>query len=298
MSNTELKIGFIGLGNMGFPAAKNLIIAGYDLVVHDIDEEPVAKLEELGAESEQSPGGVARESDLVITFLPEPAHVRQVAFGDGGIVDANPEGLVHIDMSTIGPSASQEIADELEGEGIRTLDAPVSSGEKGAKEGSMSIMVGGDEEIVNEYNDLFEVMGGKITHVGERGAGQTAKICNNMAAAAILSSLAEILVFAEKANISQRKLVEAMEGGAAQSWFLENRAEEMIEKDLEPGFFGSYMYKDLRLAVEGAEDFGAVTPITSVSHELYKSMEEKDRGHLDMSGVITVMEDLSGVSED
>jgi len=296
--DSDSTVGFIGLGIMGKPAAKNLVDAGYDLVVNDVREDPVRNLEEHGAQSRETPAEVAAESDVLISFLPEAKHVREVALGEDGIIQGAHEGLVYIDMSTIGPGTIREVADELGEKGVRTIDAPVSGSEQGAKEAWMRIMIGGDEALVEEHRELFEVMGGQVTRVGEAGAGQVAKVCNNMIAAAEVTSLAEALVFAEKAGISQERLVEAISGGAAQTWALETRAEGMIEGDLEPGFFGSYMYKDLRIAVGDGEEYGAPIPVTSINHELFKSLEERGRGDLDFSGVITVFEDMAGIDAD
>ncbi|WIV68175.1 NAD(P)-dependent oxidoreductase [Natrialbaceae archaeon AArc-T1-2] len=291
------RIGFIGLGIMGKPTAKNLVDAGYDVVVNDVRDDPVAELEDHGAESRETPAEVAEVSDTIITFLPKGEHVRKVALGDDGIVEGADEGQVLIDMSTIGPGMIREVADALADEGIRTIDAPVSGSEQGAREAWMRIMIGGDEHLVEEYREMFEVIGGQVTRVGDTGAGQVAKVCNNMIAAAEVASLSEALVFAEKAGISQEKLVEAIEGGAAQTWALETRAEGMIDGDLEPGFFGSYMYKDLSIAVDDGEEYGAPIPLSSINHELFKSLEEKGRGELDFSAVVTVYEDMAGLDE-
>lgn len=292
---SDQRIGFIGLGIMGRPTAKNLVDAGYDVVVNDVREEPVADLEDHGADSRETPAAVAAASDTVITFLPKGEHVRQVALGEDGVVEGADEGLVLIDMSTIGPGTIREIADGLAEHGIRTIDAPVSGSEQGAREAWMRIMIGGDEHLVEEYRDMFEVIGGQVTRVGETGAGQVAKVCNNMIAAAEVTSLSEALVFAEKAGIDQAKLVEAIEGGAAQTWALETRAEGMIDGDLEPGFFASYMYKDLSIAVDDGEEYGAPIPLSSLNHELFKSLEEKGRGELDFSAVVTVYEEMAGL---
>lgn len=295
--SSKSRVGFIGLGIMGKPAAKNLVDAGYDLVVSDVRDDPVEELEEYGAESRQTPAEIAEVSDVVITFLPEGKHVREVALGTDGVIHGANEGLVFIDMSTIGPGAIREIADELADVGVQTIDAPVSGSEKGAREAWMRVMIGGDEALVEEYRDLFETLGGQVTRVGETGAGQVAKVCNNMIAAAEVTSLAEALVFADKADISQTKLIEAIEGGAAQTWALDTRAEGMIDHELEPGFFGSYMYKDLRIAVNDGEEYGAPVPVTSINHELFKSLEERGGGDQDFSAVITVFESLAGLSD-
>lgn len=292
---TAQRIGFIGLGIMGKPTAKNLIDAGYELVVNDIRPEPVEEVVTYGAASADTPAAVAESSDVVISFLPEGKHVREVALGEEGIIHGAHEGLVYIDMSTIGPEAIREVAGELEAVGVSTIDAPVSGSEEGAKEAWMRIMIGGDAGLVEAHRELFEIMGGQVTRVGESGAGQVAKICNNMIAAAEVTSLAEALIFAEKAGISQERLVEAIQGGAAQTWALETRATGMISGDLEPGFFGSYMYKDLRIAMSDAEEYGVPIPVAGINHELFKSMEVMGRGDLDFSGVITVLEDLAGL---
>lgn len=288
------RVGFIGLGIMGKPTAKNLVDAGYELVVTDNGADPVSELESHGAESRETPAEIAEETDVVISFLPEGKHVREVALGADGLVHGAEDGLVYVDMSTIGPGAIREVAAELEPEGIRTIDAPVSGSEKGAKEAWMRIMIGGEEELVEQYRELFETIGGQVTRVGELGAGQVAKICNNMIAAAEVTSLAEALVFADEAGISKHRLVEAIEGGAAQTWALETRADGMIEHELEPGFFGSYMYKDLRIAVDDGEEFGAPIPITSANHELFKSLEAMGLGDQDFSAVVRVLERLAG----
>lgn len=295
MSETDRTIGFIGLGIMGKPAAKNLVNAGYELLVNDVRDEPVEELEAYGAGSRATPRAVAADSDVVITFLPEGKHVREVVLGEDGVIEGVESGQVYIDMSTIGSSAIREVAEELKAEGVDTIDAPVSGSEEGAKEAWMSIMIGGDEGTVEEHRDLFDVMGGNVVRVGETGAGQVAKICNNMIAAAEVTSLAEALVFAEKAGIDQGNLVEAIRGGAAQTWALDARAEDMIAGEFDPGFFASYMYKDLRIATSDGEEYGAPQLITSTNHELYKSLEEQGRGDLDFAGVMALYEDLAGI---
>lgn len=294
----DQRIGFIGLGIMGKPTAKNLVDAGYDLVVNDIRDDPVRELEDYGADSAGTPAAVAESSDVVITFLPEAKHVREVALGEDGIIHGAYDGLVYIDMSTIGPEAIRDVAGELGAVGVETIDAPVSGSEEGARDAWMRIMIGGDETSVEAHRELFEIMGGQVTRVGGSGAGQVAKICNNMIAAAEVTSLAEALIFAEKAGISQERMVQAIKGGAAQTWALDTRAAGMISGDLEPGFFGSYMYKDLRIATNDAEEYGVPIPVAGINHELFKSMEEMGRGDLDFSGVITVLEDLAGLDPD
>jgi 3-hydroxyisobutyrate dehydrogenase len=294
-NGTDRTVGFVGLGIMGLPSAKNLMDAGYDLVVNDVVEERVAEAVEYGADSRETPAAVAEASDVLITFLPEGKHVREVALGEDGVIEGAHEGLVLVDMSTIGPDAIREVAAELDAVGVPTIDAPVSGGEPGAVAGTMSIMVGGDAELVETHRDLFEVMGGSVTHVGESGAGQVAKVCNNIIVASEAIALSEAMVFAEQAGVDRASLVEAMRGGAAQTWALDHRAPDMVAGDLEPGFFGSYMYKDLRIAMGDAETYGAALPSTAVAHELYKALEQQGKGDLDFAAVITVLEGLSGM---
>lgn len=288
-------IGFIGLGIMGTPAAKNLIDAGYDLVVNDLRSDRVEALVEYGAQAASTPAEVARTVDVVITFLPEGKHVKDVALGDDGLIDGADDELVYIDMGTIGPSAIRDVAEELAPIGVHVIDAPVSGGERGAEDGSLRIMYGSDEPIPAEVDAIFDVLGGHIVQIGEIGAGQVAKVCNNMIGASSIVALAESFVFAEKAGVSRERLVEAMKGGTAQTWMLDNRAREMIEGDYEPGFFSSYLYKDLRIGINDAQEYGVPLPLASVDHELYKMVEEKGRGDLDTAAIITVMREMAGL---
>ena len=288
-------IGFIGLGIMGTPAARNLVDAGYDLVVHDVRAERVEALASYGTDSAQTPAEVAATSDVVITFLPEGKHVREVALGEDGLIEGAGAGLVYVDMSTIGPAAIREVAAELDPLDVQVIDAPVSGSERGAEAGTLRLMVGSDEPIPDAVSAVFDVVGGQVVRIGELGAGQVAKICNNMIGAASTVALSEAFVFAEKAGVDREKLVEGMSGATGQTWVLDNRAEEMIAGDFEPGFFGSYHYKDLRIGINDAQEYGVPVPLSSVNHELYKTLEEKGRGDLDTSAVLTVLEDMAGL---
>ena len=291
-------IGFIGLGIMGTPAAKNLVDAGYDLVVNDLREERVEALAAYGAESAPTPAAVAEAADVVITFLPEGKHVKAVALGEGGLIEGADEDLVYVDMGTVGPAAIREVGEELATVGVHTIDAPVSGSERGAKAGSLRLMVGSDEPIPEAVAAMFDVVGGQVVQIGGLGAGQVAKVCNNMIGAASTVALSEALVFAEKAGVSKEKLVEGMKGATGQTWILDNRAEEMIAHDFEPGFFGSYHYKDLRIGINDAQAYGVPVPLSQVNHELYKTLEETGRGDLDTSAVLTVLEDMAGLETD
>lgn len=283
---------------MGTPAAKNLVDAGYELTVHDLQEERVEELEAYGATSVSTPAAIASSTEIVITFLPEGEHVKEVALGDDGLIHGADDGLIYMDMGTVGPAAIREVADELAPIGVRVIDAPVSGGEMGAKDGSLRIMYGTDQPLPSEVEDILDVLGGRIVRIGEVGAGQVAKVCNNMIGASSIVALAEALVFAEKAGVSQDRLVDAIKGGTAQTWMLDNRAQEMIDGDFEPGFFSSYLYKDLRIGINDAQEYGAPVPLASVDHELYKMVEEKGRGDLDTSAIISVLEELAGIERE
>jgi 2-hydroxy-3-oxopropionate reductase len=292
MSDTT--VGFIGLGIMGAPMAKNLLDAGYDVVGYNRSQEPVDEHAEYGGESGESPEDVTERVDVVITCLPDSPVVEDVLRREDGVLEGVSEGTVVVDMSTISPTTTEALAEEVSERGGEMLDAPISGGEEGAIDGSLSIMVGGDESTLEEHMDLFEVMGETVTHCGPSGAGQTTKACNQIVVAAQMVSVSEALVFAKKAGADLEAVVDAISGGAAGCWTLDNRAPSMIQGDFDPGFFASYQYKDLRIAMEAGEAFGAPMAGTAVAHELYKAMETTGRGRDDNSGVMQVIEDLAG----
>jgi 2-hydroxy-3-oxopropionate reductase len=294
----EKTVGFVGLGIMGLPMAKNLLEEGYSVVGHNRSEEPVEELVESGGENGESPAGVAEESDVVLMCLPDSPDVKRIALGDededSPIIDGLSDGMVVIDHSTISPVVTKEIAGELEEQGVELLDAPISGGEEGAIEGTLSIMVGGNEGALDEHRDLLDVMGETVTHCGPSGAGQTAKAANQIVVAAQMVGVSEALVFASQAGADVESVVEAISGGAAGCWTLDNRAPNMIQGDFDPGFFAEYQYKDLRIATDAGEAFGAPMPQTELAHELYKSMIGNDMGRDDNSGIMQVIELLAG----
>ena len=291
MSST---IGFIGLGIMGRPMAKNLVDAGYTVVGYNRSDDPVDELVSSGGEGAETAAEVATRTDVVITCLPDSEVVAQVMREEHGIIDGLDGGETVIDMSTISPTVTEELAAELDELGVDMLDAPISGGEEGAIDGTLSIMVGGDADVLAEHRELFEVMGETVTHCGPNGAGQVTKACNQIVVANTIEAVSEALVFAEKAGADLEAVVEAISGGAAGCWTLDNRAPRMIRGNFEPGFFASYQYKDLRIATDAGEAFGAPMPITEVTHELYKSMEENGMGRDDNSGVMQIIELLAG----
>lgn len=290
---TEI-IGFIGLGIMGGPMAANLIDADYEVVGYNRSPEPVDELIEQGGERADSPQAVAERTDVVITCLPDSPVVEEIICGENGVLAGISEDMTVIDMSTISPTVTESLAADIAEQNAHMLDAPISGGEEGAIEGTLSIMVGGDEAVFDEHRDLFSVMGDTVTHCGPNGAGQTTKACNQIVVAAQMVGVSEALVFAKKAGADLEAVVEAISGGAAGCWTLDNRAPRMIQGTFEPGFFASYQYKDLRIATDAGEAFGAPMPQTAVAHELYKAMETTDRGRDDNSGVMQIIEDLAG----
>ncbi|WP_435099013.1 NAD(P)-dependent oxidoreductase [Halarchaeum sp. P4] len=287
-------IGFVGLGIMGLPMAKNLVDAGYSVVGYNRSQGPVDALVAHGGEGADTAKEVAERSEVVLSCLPDTAVVEDVVRGEDGLMEGFNEGDIYVDHSTINPVATEDLAADLDEMGVDMLDAPISGGEEGAIEGTLSIMVGGDDAVFEACLDLFEVMGETVTHCGPSGAGQTTKACNQIVVAAQMVSVSEALVFAEKAGADLEAVVEAISGGAAGCWALDNRAPDMIRGDFDPGFFASYQYKDLRIATDAGESYGSPMPVTELAHELYKSMEENGMGRDDNSGVMQVIEMLAG----
>ncbi|MFC6613582.1 NAD(P)-dependent oxidoreductase [Halopenitus salinus] len=291
-------VGYVGLGIMGLPMAKNLIDAGYSVVGYNRSDEPTEELVEYGGEDGGSPAGVAERSDVVLLCLPDSPDVENVVLGEGSesdpVIDGLSEGMTVIDHSTISPTVAESVADRLAEEGVDMLDAPISGGEQGAIDGTLSIMVGGDEDALEAQMDVLEAMGETITHCGPSGAGQTTKACNQIVVAAQMVGVSEALVFADNAGADLEAVVDAISGGAAGCWALDNRAPDMIQGDFDPGFFAAYQYKDLRIATDAGEEFGSPMPQTAINHELYKTMLQNGMDHDDNSGVMQVLEMLSG----
>lgn len=287
-------IGFIGLGIMGRPMAENVMDAGYPVVVHNRSQDVVRALVERGAESASSPAVVAGKADVVVTVLPDTEAVEEVALGDDGIVEGVTEGMTYIDMSTISPVATEHIAERLAEKGVSMLDAPISGGEEGAVEATLSIMVGGEREAFDAMTDLFETMGETVTYCGESGAGQVTKACNQIVVGATLEAVGEALLLAKRAGADLEAVLAAISGGAAGCWALDARAPRVIRGNFDPGFFASYHYKDLRIAMAAGEEYGSPMPTTSVVHEMYKAMEQKGYGRDDHSAIIKILEDQAG----
>ena len=289
-------IGVVGLGIMGLPMATNLVDAGYEVVGYNRSTEPMEKLVAAGGDRADSAADAAQRANLLITCLPDSSVVTEVMHQEDGILDGIEEGSILIDMSTISPTVTEELADELADRGVAMLDAPISGGEEGAIDGTLSIMVGGDEAVLDDVMPILEVLGASITHCGDTGAGQVTKACNQIVVANTMAAVSEALVFAEKAGADLEAVVAAISGGAAGCWTLDNRASRMIRGNFEPGFFAEYQYKDLRIATRAGQAYGAPLPTTASTHELYKAAVETGYGRDDNSGVMQVIEDLAGTT--
>lgn len=288
-------IGFIGLGVMGKPMARNLIKAGYPLVIHNRSREPVEELAAQGAEPAFSPSEVASRSQVTITVLPDSPDVELVALGRGGLIEGVSEGDVYVDMSTIAPPVAVKVAEAMAEKGVRCLDAPVSGGDVGAREGTLSIMVGGDEDVFNEMLPILEVMGKTIVHCGPNGAGQIVKACNQIQVALNLIGMAEALVLGAKAGVDPAIVVKVLSGGLAQSRVMDVRGPRIIRRIFEPGFRSKLHYKDLNIIRETARAYGISLPASALAHELFGAMQAQGWGDLDHSAVMRVIELLSDV---
>ena len=289
-------IGFIGLGIMGRPMAKNLIKAGHSLVVHSRSRGPVDDVVKSGARPASSPKEVASQCDVLITMLPNSPDVEQVALGKDGIVEGVKSGLIFIDMSTISPIVSKKLGAALGGKGVKMLDAPVSGGEKGAIDAALSIMVGGDKATFDGVLPIFQAMGKTITLLGPLGMGGFTKLANQIIVAVNLTALAEALTLGKKAGLDRELLLTALGGGLAGSKCLEQKKPNYIAGTYNPGFKIDLHFKDLGLIMESARALGVPLPATAVVQELFSAMRVKGRGGLDHSGIITLLEDLAGAS--
>ena len=289
------RIGFVGLGIMGKPMARNLAKAGYSLVVHNRSADDVeALVAEGGAyEAAASPREVAERAKTVITMLPDSPEVREVVFGDRGLLPAMGEGSLLVDMSTIAPATAVEVGEALAARGASALDAPVSGGDKGAIAGTLSIMVGGDAADVARAMPLFEAMGKTIVHVGGPGAGQIVKACNQVAVAVNFAGVSEALMLGAKAGVDPAKIAQVLGGGLAASRVLEMRGPTMIAGNFQPGFRVDLHRKDLGIALATGRATGVPLPVTALVGQLYESVADLGRGDLDHSALITLYQELA-----
>jgi len=276
--------------------ARNLLKAGYPLVVHSRSRGPVDEIARTGAKVGTSPRDVAAQSDVLITMLPNSPDVEQVVLGRDGVIEGARPGLVLLDMSTISPLVSQKIGAALAAKSVKMLDAPVSGGEKGATDGVLSIMVGGDKGVFDQVLPIFQAMGKTITHLGPLGAGGFTKLANQIIVAVNLTALGEALTLAKKAGLDRELTLTALAGGLAGSRCLDQKKPNYLADTYNPGFKIDLHYKDLGLIMESARALGVPLPATAVVQELFSALRVKGRGGFDHSGVITLLEDLAGLS--
>jgi len=276
--------------------ARNLLKAGYPLVVHSRSQGPVDEIARAGAKVGTSARDVAAQSDVLITMLPNSPDVEQVVLGRDGVIEGARPGLVLLDMSTISPLVSQKIGAALGEKSVKMLDAPVSGGEKGATDGVLSIMVGGDKAVFDKVLPIFQAMGKTITHLGPLGAGGFTKLANQIIVAVNLTALGEALTLAKKAGLDRELTLTALAGGLAGSKCLDQKKPNYLADTYNPGFKIDLHYKDLGLIMESARALGVPLPTTAAVQELFSALRVKGRGGLDHSGVITLLEDLAGLS--
>ncbi|MBN8595685.1 MAG: NAD-binding protein [Anaerolineae bacterium] len=289
------KVGYIGLGIMGGSIARNLIKAGHELVVHNRSQRAVDELVALGATGASTPKEVARQVEFVFTNLPDTPDVEAVVLGRDGIIEGAHEGLIYIDNSTIKPEAARSIAEKLLAVGVQALDAPVSGGDVGAKNGTLTIMVGGPEAAFQKAEPLFQAMGKAWVLVGESGAGQIAKVCNQIIVGAQMVGMAEALITAQKAGVDPSRVVDAIKGGAAQMWTLDVKPPRLFAGNRGPGFKAYMQHKDLGICLDTGRTYGIPLPMTAVVMQLYTAMLEMGMREQDNSAVVGVYESLTGV---
>jgi 3-hydroxyisobutyrate dehydrogenase len=291
----QTRIGFVGLGIMGKPMARNLLKADYPLTVYSRQRAAVEALMADGASGAQSAREAAEQADVIIIIVTDTPDVRQVILGPEGILEGIQPGKVIIDMSTISPTATREIAQAAEAKGVHLLDAPVSGGEGGAIAGTLSIMVGGEEDVFQACLPIFQAMGKNITHMGKSGTGQLTKLCNQIAVAVTNLAMSEALVFGAKAGVNLEKMQQAISGGAAGSWQLSNLAPRVLQRDFDPGFMVKLQQKDLRLVLQEAEHLQLALPATSLVHNLFHALEASGAGDEGTQALVKVLEGLAGV---
>ncbi len=289
------QIGFIGLGIMGAPMARNLIRAGYALVVHSRSRPPIEVLTAEGAAAGGSPRGVAERVETVITMLPDSPDVREVVLGRDGVLEGLRPGSILVDMSTISPLVTKEIAAAVEARGAAMIDAPVSGGEKGAIEATLSIMVGGPQAVVAKVRPIFEALGKNIVRIGEVGAGQVAKACNQIVVAVTIQAISEALTLARKAGVDPARVREALLGGFAQSRILDVHGQRILDRNFAPGFRVRLHQKDLGIALATGKATGTPLLATALVHEVFSALRAQGMEDLDHSAIARFVQRQAGL---
>jgi 2-hydroxy-3-oxopropionate reductase len=291
------EIGFIGLGIMGWPMARNLADAGHHLtIVSEHAEDAVDELRQEGAAVVDAPKDVAAAAELVVTCLPDTPDVREVVTGPDGLLEGAKDGQIIVDHSTIAPLAAQEIAEACREKGVSFLDAPVSGGQQGAVAGTLSMMIGGETDAVERARPVLDAMGQTIVHVGESGAGQFTKCCNQIICAVTWQAIAEGMALGVKAGVDPAKMLEAISGGAARCWALEMRTPKVLDGDFQPGFMAKLQHKDLAIATAAAEALDVPLPVASIVTQFYAALKAAGKGELDTSALVQIEEALAGIT--
>jgi len=290
------KIGFIGLGIMGRPMSMNLINAGYPLVAYDIMEGALSEVVRHGAKRGVSPKDVAENSDIIITMLPNSPDVKEVVMGKNGVIEGGKKGKILVDMSSISPLVSREIAKEIEKKGVEMLDAPVSGGEEKAKAGKLAIMVGGKREVFEQCKEILNIMGENVALLGDIGAGQVTKLANQVIVAINIAAVAESLVMAKKVGVNPEEIFQAIKGGLAGSQCLNDKAPRMFKGEYQPGFRMKLHVKDLSNAFETSREFHLAMPLTAQVMEMMQSLLAEGHEEIDHGGIALYYEKLNGVS--
>jgi 2-hydroxy-3-oxopropionate reductase len=291
-----LKVGYIGLGLMGKSIARNMLKAGFPVVVYNRSRPAVDELAGEGARACASAAEVAAQVDVVFTNLPDSPDVESVVLGKNGIIDGAHPGLIFVDNSTIKPASARKIGAALAPRGVLALDAPVSGGDIGARNATLTIMVGGPAEAVEKVMPVFLAMGKTVTHVGDSGAGQVAKAANQIMVAAQMAAMAELLIFVRKAGVDPQKVVEAIKAGAAQCWSLDVKPPRLFAGNRSPGFKARMQLKDMHIVMETARENQMPLPSAEANTKLFEQMIDWGMGELDNSAVVGVIERLAGVS--
>src|SRR5215204_1356462 len=287
------RVGFIGLGIMGMPMARNLMDSGYELTVHNRSPEKAEELGKEGATVAATPREVAQKSDVVITMLPDSPQVREVVAAEDGVLEGISEGALLIDMSTISPVVTEELSEAVKEKGASMLDAPVSGGDVGAIEGTLSIMVGGEQADFHRAKPLFEAMGKTITHVGPVGAGQVTKAANQVVVALTIEAVCEALVLGSAGGVAPEKILDVLSGGLAGNKVMEVKREKFLSHRFDPGFRSELHHKDLGIALSAGREYGVVLPVTAVAYQMFEALIARGRGGWDHSALLTLIEDLS-----
>jgi 2-hydroxy-3-oxopropionate reductase len=287
-------IGFIGLGVMGKPMAEHLVRAGHQVTVHNRSQAPVQALVAAGAKGVGSAAEVAAGAEVVITMVPDSPDVEAVVLGPGGVLETAAQGLLLVDMSTILPDTARRVGREAAGRGVRFLDAPVSGGEAGAVEATLSIMVGGSTEDFQAVLPVLESLGRTIVHVGPTGSGQTVKAANQLIVAGVIELVSEAIVLLEAHGVDMEPAVKVLSGGLAGNQILERKATNMLARRFDPGFRVDLHHKDMQIIQAAARDSGVAIPVTALVAQMLVALRSLDRGSLDHSAILTLIEDLSG----